>query len=137
VEVHAPQGLSLRFTLSADETALVRIDGRAAIGVDAHGPGHWPDGETWQRLPVGGAVIERYVWVRGMSHAQYRGLSVALGLPEGWLGRWKGMPGARLDIILSNQQYSCTSDAGLDAAIDYIRGHGLVYEETRTVRYQL
>ncbi|WP_433531257.1 hypothetical protein ACQPYA_03865 [Micromonospora sp. CA-263727] len=124
-----------RLVLVGDDTLTVLVDGRPSVGVDIGGPGHWPDGETWERLPIGGVTTERDVMVLGMSEDQFRGLAPLLGLPASWFGRWKGAPGELRDIRLDNGQWSCVTDAGLDAVIRHVRDLGLTFEETRATRY--
>ncbi|MEV4212606.1 hypothetical protein [Micromonospora sp. NPDC049662] len=124
-----------RLVLRGDDTLTVLVDGRPSVGVDVGGPGHWPDGESWERLPIGGVTTERDVMVMNMSEDQFRGLAPLLGLPDSWFGRWKGAPGELRDILLDKGQWSCVTNAGLDAVIQHIRDLGLTFEETRTTWY--
>jgi hypothetical protein len=59
-----------------------------------------------------------------------------LGLPPTWFGRFKGGPDEPRDISLNSGEWSCGSDAALDLAIAYVRGHGLAYDETHTLVHQ-
>ncbi|GIF74163.1 MULTISPECIES: hypothetical protein [Asanoa] len=135
VVIEVPGRQPDRLVVVGDDTLTVLVDGRPAVGVDASGPGHWPDGETWERLPIGGVTTERGLLVLGMSEDQFRGLGPLLGLRASWFGRWKGAPGELRDISLDNGQWSCVTDAGLDQVIQHVRDLGLSYEETRTTRY--
>ncbi len=81
-------------------------------------------------------VTERSVVALGMSREQFHGLAPALGLPPTWFGRFKGCPGERRDIHLNSGASSCLTEAGLDAAIGYLRAHRLAYEQTTTVRHE-
>jgi hypothetical protein len=72
----------------------------------------------------------------GMSREQFHGLAPALGLPPTWFGRFKGCPGQPRDIHLNSGASSCLTEAGLDAAIAYLRAHRLAYEQTTTVRHE-
>jgi len=81
-------------------------------------------------------LIERYIMVHGVSREQHDGLAAALDLPTTWFGRWKGGPGELRSLSLDAGKHSCGSQARLDLAIAYLRGHRLVYEETRTVRHE-
>jgi hypothetical protein len=78
VEVRAPGGQVFRFRIADDDTAVLLIDGRPAVGIDFDGAGHWRDGEVWERLG-GGTVTDRYVVVRDMTAGQFHGLASHLG----------------------------------------------------------
>lgn len=134
VQVVAPGGPVFRFRLGDDDTAVVLLDGQPVVGLDAGGPGRWRDGQVWERFG-GGTVTDRYVVVPDMSAEQFAGLAPHLSLPAGWFGRFKGGPGELRAISLTGGEWSCGSDAGLDLALEYVRGLGLGYEETRTVRF--
>ncbi|GGM90053.1 hypothetical protein ACFFX1_49340 [Dactylosporangium sucinum] len=133
VRVEAPAGRTYEFLVSGDATAAVLVDGAAVLGVDAHGAGHWPDGEVWRRVP--GQVVERSATVLDMTEEQFHALLAHLGLPPGWWGRWKGGPGETRRLGLSTEEWSCGNQTRLDVALTWVRAQGLAYEETTTVRY--
>lgn len=136
VAIEAPGEHTHHLRLAGDDTLLVLVDGRPAVGIDVHGPGHWRDGGVWERLATGGTTTERYLMALDMSEEQFHGLAPLLALPPTWFGRWKGGPGELRTICLDGGEGSCGSDAALDIVVDYLRRCGVAYEETRTVRHR-
>lgn len=87
----------------------------------------------WERDagPAGDVVEDRTLHLHDVTQQQFYGLRVAMDLPRGQLGRFKGTPGERREITLDDD--SCMGQ--LDQAIAYADRLGIGYElHVTTVR---
>lgn len=126
-----------RFSVTADDTVVMYVDGLPCVGVIGDsGVGWWPDreGDGWQPLTPGAKVSDRTLHVHDMSETQFYGISKRLRLPLGHFGQFKGDQGELRNITLDCGPWSCGEL--FDAALFYVQELGLAYDLIVETKYE-